>query len=165
MTNEEFERAIDFLLKSQARFDALMQQSAERQAKTDEQLGQLTERVDALAGRVDALAGHVDAFADTQANIMRVMEQNLVTEGRVHESLRATDAAQARFSASMAESLRASEESLRASDESWRTAVTELATRQTRTEEALARLAEQTAGTDRRLEALVKIVEEGRGSQ
>lgn len=165
MTNEEFERAIDFLLKSQARFDALMQQSAERQVKTDEQLaqtneqlGQLTERIEALAGRVDALAGHIDAFAETQANIMRVMKQSLETEDRVRESLRATDVAQSRFSASLGEALRASDESLRA-------AMGKLAERQTRTEEALARLAEHTAGTDRRLEILVKIVEEGRGSQ
>ena len=155
MTNDELERAIDFILKSQARAETRIERMDERQARTDEQIASTIVQLRQLAERLDS-------FADTQANIMRVLTQNLETQAGINESLRAADVMQARFSASLGESLRASEESLRASDESLRAAIAELAARQSRTEEALGRLAETQANSDRRLEALIGVVEEGR---
>jgi outer membrane murein-binding lipoprotein Lpp len=131
MSNEEIERAIDFLLKSQATSEA-------RIDRLSEQVSQLSSNVDQLRGTVDQLAGTVaqlndtvaqlgsrpDSFADNQANIMRVMMQSLEAQARSNESM---------------------------------------ASRQSRTEDALVRLAEAQTSSDRRLEALIKIVEEGRG--
>jgi septal ring factor EnvC (AmiA/AmiB activator) len=137
MTNEEFERAIDFLLKSQARFEAQfesqqarfeaqIEQTKERQARTDEQLNQLTEQV--------------NAFADTQTDMMRVMTRTLEAQDRINESLRA--------------------------------GIGELAAKQAQTEVALAKLtrnvdtlANTQSGTNRRLDALIRIVEEDRNSR
>lgn len=163
MTNEELERAIDFLLKSQANLEA-------NAAHTDEQIRQLTVRMDALA--------------DTQTNLVQVVTRHIEEQGRAHASMRATDAALARLSESLFasqarlgeslfashESLRDSQESLRASqesqgrmNESLNAALVELAGRQSRTEESMARLAEAQASSERRMEALINIVEEGRG--
>jgi chaperonin cofactor prefoldin len=112
MTNDELERAIDFLLKSRANLEA-------QAARTDEQFKQLVERL--------------DSFADTQANIMRVMTRTFEAQTQIDESLRS--------------------------------AVIELANRQSRTEDSLLRLAEAQANSDRRLDALMKIVGERYGQQ
>jgi chromosome segregation ATPase len=190
MTGEELERAIDFLLKSQANLEA-------QSARTDDQLRQLTVRVDSLA--------------DIQTNLVQVVTQHVEEQTRINASLRETDAALARLGESLFasharlgdslfasneslraslesqagindslrasqesqaginESLRASQESqarinesLRASQESLSAALAELAARQARTEDALARLAEAQASAERRLGALIGIVEEGR---
>jgi hypothetical protein len=116
MTNEEMERAIDFILKSQARSESRVEQAEERQARTDEQLRQLAERL--------------DSFAETQANIMRVMTQTLEAQSKINESVQAT--------------------------------LRELTVRQSRADDAMARMAEAQASSARRLEALIKVVEEGR---
>ena len=163
MTSDELERAIDFLLKSQASAEA-------RSERTEEQLRQLTERV--------------NSFADTQAHIMQVMTQTFDAQARFNESLRAaltglaanqtqTEASVRETNESLREtneslretneSLRASEEARRESENSMRAAIGGLADRQSRTEEAMARLAEAQASSERRLEALINIVEEGRG--
>ena len=131
MTNEELERAIDFLLKSQARAEARQEQAEERQSRTDEQIASTNEQLRQLAERLDS-------YADTQANILRVLMQNFEEQARINESLNAS--------------------------------ISKLTARQEQTEATVDRLslkvealAEQTAGTDRRLEALIKIVEGGRG--
>jgi len=149
MTGDELERAIDFLLKSQATSEARIEQTSEQIANTNEQLRQLSERL--------------DSFADTQANLIRVLTKHIETEDRINESLRAADVAQARFSANLAEALRAAEESRRAaeesrraSEESLRATMTELAARQGRTEATVERLSQK-------VEALVNIVEGQRG--
>jgi len=153
MTGDELERAIDFILKSQARAEARIE-------RNEEQLSQLTEQVSQLgAGSQQRL----DTVEGAHAVLVRVLSQQMETQDLINKSLRETDIRQARLSASLAESLRTSEELFRASDQSLRTAMAELATKQSLTEEALTRLAEQTAGTERRLEKLIMIVEEGRG--
>jgi len=116
MTNDEMERAMDFILKSQARAEARIEQAEERQARTDEQLRQLSFRLEALA--------------DLHRNLVQVATQTFEAQARINESARAA------------------ERSLRASDETLRAAMTELAERQSH--------------SDRRLEALMKIVEGGR---
>jgi predicted nuclease with TOPRIM domain len=90
MTNDELERAIDFLLKNQANADA-------RIARTDEQLARIAERHEQLAESLvrlsashEQLAARLDSFADTQAGIMRVMTQTLAAQDEINNSLRAT---------------------------------------------------------------------------
>jgi chromosome segregation ATPase len=89
MTNEEVERAIDFLLKGQARFDArleaYMEQSRERQDRTDEQIAQTNAQLSQLSDRVDALA-------DTQTEFMRVMTKFTESQTRSNDSTAARQA-------------------------------------------------------------------------
>jgi len=166
MTNDEMERAMDFILKSQARAEARIGQAEERQARTDEQLRQLTVKVDALTVKVDALAVTVDAVAELQRNLVQVFTQNLEEQGRTTASLREADksllSAQQAFLASQ-QTLRASQESLQASqdsqariNETLSAAIAELAAKQGQTEVALAQLTVKVV-------ALVSFVEEGRG--
>ena len=140
MSNEEFERAIDFLLKSQATSDARIQQLNEQMVGTDGRVSRLTDQVTQLTEQVSQIGSRLNSFADTQGNIMIVMTRTYEAQDKINESLRA--------------------------------AIVDLAAKQGRTEMALAKLigkvdglAEQTAGTDRRLDALIKIVEERHGSQ
>jgi chromosome condensin MukBEF ATPase and DNA-binding subunit MukB len=102
MTNEEVERAIDFLLKSQANSEARIEQ-------TNEQLNQLAEQL--------------GSFADTQTEMMRVMIRFIESQTLTNDST---------------------------------------AARQARVEEALVRLADAQTQSDRRLDALIKIVGEER---
>jgi DNA-binding ferritin-like protein len=110
MTNEEFERAVDFLLKSQANSEARIEQTHERLNQLGDQLG---------------------SYADTQAEMMRIMM-------RTFEGLAETD------------------KSLRAS-------IIEVAAKQAKTEEAMARLADAQTQSERRIDRLARIVEEERG--
>ena len=144
MTGDELERAIDFILKSQAGAEARIE-------RNEEQLSRLAEQVEQLRQQGADFQQRHDAIEDAHANLVRAMTQYLETQDQINNSLRETDVRQARFSASLGESLRASDGSLRA-------ALTELATSQERTEATVDRLSQK-------VEALVKIVEEGRGSQ
>jgi len=177
MTGEELERAIDILLKSQANLEA-------QSARTGEQLRQLTVRVGSLAdiqtNLVQVVMQHIEeqrrintSLRETDAALARLGESLFASHARLsdslfgsNESLRASQESQAQIG----ESLRASQESqaqvnesLSASQESLSAALAELAARQARTEDALARLADAQVSTERRLEMLIKIVEEGRG--
>ncbi len=168
MTGDELERAIDFILKSQARAEARIERNEELLSRNEELLSRLAEQ---LSQQGAAFQKRHDAIEDAHANLVRVLTQYMETQDLINKSLRETDARQARLSASLSETLLTSEESRHASEESLRAAMTALATRQERTEATVDRLslkiealAEQTAGTDRRLEALVKIVEGQRGA-
>lgn len=214
MTSEELERAIDFLLKSEARSDtrleAYVQEGKERQDRTDEQIAQTNKALKQLTDRLDA-------FADTQAELVRVLtrsieegerfrdsqkrineslvrvyeaqsksqtraEESLATsltraeesQARVNESLAAAQARAEESQARINESLRASIDELAANTEKsidalavkqskTEEALAELTIKQSRTEEVVIRLAESQVQSDRRLVALIKIVEEERG--
>ncbi|HJQ33484.1 MAG TPA: hypothetical protein VJ866_14965 [Pyrinomonadaceae bacterium] len=144
MTGDELERAIDFILKSQTRADA-------RSERNEEQLSRLADQVEQLRQQgADSQKRH-EAMEDAHTNFVRAMTQYLETQDQINKSLRETDVRQARFSASLAESFRTSDESLRE-------AMAALATRQERTEATVDRMSQK-------VEALVKVVEEGRGGQ
>ncbi|MBV8859088.1 MAG: hypothetical protein JOZ02_19305 [Acidobacteria bacterium] len=147
MTNEELERAIDFLLKSHAKLDVSVERTSERVSQLadtvshlGETVSQLGDTVFRLNDTVTQLTKHQSSFADTQANIMRVMMRTFEAQAQINQSLNDS--------------------------------ISKLTVRQEQTEATVDRLslkvealAEQTAGTDRRLEALIKIVEEGRGGR
>jgi|SRR5215207_4356105 len=124
MTNEEIERAIDFLLKSQANGEARIEQ-------TNLQLDRLTEKVDQLAVQLGA-------FADTRAELMRVMTRTFEAQAHINESLR------------------------RSIDEvAARQAQTEVAL--TNLTQKVEVLADAQVNTNHRLDDLIKIVGEERG--
>jgi len=72
MTGAELERAIDFILKSQARAEARIE-------RNEKQLGLLSDEVRQLASQLSS-------YADPQANIMRVMMQTFEAQVRINES-------------------------------------------------------------------------------
>ena len=67
MTGEEMERAIEFLINNQARFDARLEETNRQIAETNKRL---------------------ESFADTQAELMRVMTQTFESQHRINEDLR-----------------------------------------------------------------------------
>ena len=173
MTSEELERAIDFLLKGQARFDARLEayvrEGKERQDRTDEQIAQTNEALKGLSARVDA-------FADTQAELMRVFtnymqhadqvnKESAARQARLEEAQARAEESEKRIHASLAASQAHAEESQARINESLRESIGELAARQSKTEEALARLADAQAQSEHRMNALTRIVEEGRGGR
>lgn len=102
MTNEEMERAIDFLLKSQANLEARIEQGntnlraniaevnknlGERIAEVDRMLGERIARTDEQLARTDR---QLEEFADTQADFIRVMTCTWEKQGEFNKSLKAT---------------------------------------------------------------------------
>lgn len=96
MTGEELERAIDFLLKSQANLEARIEQVntnlsasiaevnktlGEQIARTNEQLA----RTDEQLARTDRQLGE---FADTQAEFIQVMTRTWEVQGEFNNSMR-----------------------------------------------------------------------------
>ena len=152
MTNEEVERAIDFLLRSQANSEARIEQ-------TNQQLNRLTEGLAEL--RVQ-----MGAYADTQREAMRVMtmymESASARQARLEEAQARAEESEKRIHAALAASQERAEESQARINESLRASLDELAAKQSKTEDALARLADAQAQSERRMEALTKIVEEER---
>src|SRR5215212_6818031 len=119
MSDDQLERAIDFLLKSQASHEARMQQLAEQ---TAEQLARSAERQVGTEEILKQLSERVDSFADTQGRVMLVMTQTLEAQAKINKDLRAAY------------------KSLKASDESLRAVMTELAERQVQTGATVDRL-------------------------
>jgi chromosome segregation ATPase len=192
MSNEEIERAIDFLLRSQANSEARIEQ-------TNEQLNRLAGTVDQLAGKVVELAEGFDrvnfqlgSYADTQAEFMRMMTMYMESEAQdkksaaarqarleeaqaraeesekqIHASLAASqkraEESQARVNEILSASQERAEESQARINESLRASIGDLAAKQSKTEEALARLADAQAQSERSLDRLTRIVEEERG--
>jgi chromosome segregation ATPase len=65
MTGEELERAIEFLLKNQANFDARMDRLEAAQAETRLQIGELTVSQQGTQRQLDHLTNVVTTIAET----------------------------------------------------------------------------------------------------
>jgi ABC-type transporter Mla subunit MlaD len=75
MTGEELERAIDFLLKSQANLEARIEQ-------VNTNLSERIEEVNTnLSARIEQTSQQLGAFADTQAEFIRVVTRTFETQG------------------------------------------------------------------------------------
>ena len=74
MTNEDMERAIEFLLKNQANFEVRLEQTIEQVTKTNRQVEQLSTQMGVLA--------------ETQNEFMQVVLQHIVAQGEINASLR-----------------------------------------------------------------------------
>jgi chromosome segregation ATPase len=133
MTNEEVERAIDFLLRSQANLEARVEQTSQQIAETNKQLAETNRQLAQTTRQLAEMASQhaetnklMNDFADTQTQFIQVVTRTFEAQARINDTLAAGQA---------------------------------------RTDEALARLAEAQANSDRRLEALIDIVQGGRGGQ
>jgi len=91
MTNEEMERAIDFLLKNGARCDARIEQTAEQLAQLSLKVDRLAEKVDRLSDDFAQLSSRLESFAETQSQIMLVMTRTFEAQSQINASLRAAD--------------------------------------------------------------------------
>lgn len=145
MSDEEIERAIDFLLKSQANLDARVEQTNEQVSRLTDNVSRLGEQVSQLAdnvsqlgeqvaqltGNVSQLTHNLDEFADTQADIMRVMTRTFEAQAQINESLRAAHVSLSQKVETMSQKMEM--------------------------------LGDGQADTDRRLNTLIDIVEGGRG--
>ena len=152
MTSDELERAIDFLLKSGARCDARIEQTNEQLARLSEKVDRISEKVDRLSDDFAQLSSRQDSFADTQANIMRVMTQTFDRQADINNSL----------SKSIREGNEALRESIRESHESMQK---ENEARRKENEALGAYIREVAAAgaeTDRRLNAFIAATERGR---
>ncbi|HEX3557855.1 MAG TPA: hypothetical protein VHU19_01535 [Pyrinomonadaceae bacterium] len=147
MSNEEVERAIDFVLKSQADLDARIEQTNQQIAETDRQLAETNKQLAKTSSQVAATSsqlaetngqlaatnGQLNDFADMQSQFIQVLTRTFEAQAHINESLRA--------------------------------GLYELTAKQSRTEDALAQLAEAHAHADRRLDTLIDIVQGGRNGQ
>jgi hypothetical protein len=99
MTGPEMERAIEFLLESQASLSAKTEANTVAIAALTEHVDALTGKVDALTGKVDALAGSVEALAGVANTALEVATS---TSETLREFIKAQGAAQARTDAQLA---------------------------------------------------------------
>jgi Xaa-Pro aminopeptidase len=81
MSNEEWERKMDFLLNQQARFDAEMYELKAAQARTDQRFAQTEEQIGNLAGLIHEGFGLVlSLFKKTDAEIKELKESQKLTD-------------------------------------------------------------------------------------
>ena len=74
MTGEEMERAIEFLIGNQARFDARLEETNQQIAQTNRQLAQTNQRL--------------EAFAESQAQLIQVVTRTFEAQNRINEDTR-----------------------------------------------------------------------------
>jgi methyl-accepting chemotaxis protein len=83
MTGEEMERAIEFLLKNQADFDA-------RLNRLTEEVGHLAEEVGHLTGEVGETSQQLRFYAETQTEFIKVVTQHIEAQAQINDEFRAT---------------------------------------------------------------------------
>jgi hypothetical protein len=81
MSNEEWERKMEFLLNQQAQFDADMIELKEAQKKTDQRFAQTQEQIGHLAGFMSEGFGVImTLFKATDAEIKELKESQKLTD-------------------------------------------------------------------------------------
>ena len=78
MTNEEFEKRMEFILEQQAQFTSDMQQLREAQAKTEQVVTQTVEIVSRLAN------GTLEGFKDVNAKIDALVDSQIRTDETIN---------------------------------------------------------------------------------
>jgi hypothetical protein len=90
MSNEEWERKMEFLLNQQAQFDADMHELKEAQKHTDRRFAQIEEQIGHIAGMINDGFGLVmNMFKETGAQIKELRE----SQKELTASLKLTDEA------------------------------------------------------------------------
>ena len=97
MTSEELERAIDFLLKSQANLEARIEEVnanlSASIAEVDRMLGERIAQTNEQLARTDEQLAQTDKqlsdFADTQMEFIQVMTRTWEEQGEFNNSMRA----------------------------------------------------------------------------
>ena len=88
MTNEEFERHVEFTLQQQAKFDADMEKLKAAQAKTEKSMDRAAKNISHLAGFIHEGFGHLhnlfketdERFKETDVKIQALAEEHKRTE-------------------------------------------------------------------------------------
>jgi ABC-type transporter Mla subunit MlaD len=92
MTNEEFERKMEFIVNQQAQFSAGMEELREAQAQTERRAAQLEQVVAETHQVVNRLAGvTLEGFKDTNAKIDALIDSHIrlsEAQARTDESLK-----------------------------------------------------------------------------
>jgi prefoldin subunit 5 len=86
MTNEELERAIDFMLKSQANLEQRIEQVNANLEQVNANVGARIEEVAARVGETSRLVGEM---AQTQNQFIQVVTRTFEAQAQINESLRA----------------------------------------------------------------------------
>src|ERR1051325_3391783 len=87
MTNEEFERHVEFSVQQQARFDARMERLEADQAKTQQTLDRASENISHLAGFIHEGFGLVmNLFKDTDEKFKETNAQFKDTDAKFRET-------------------------------------------------------------------------------
>ena len=84
MTGEEMERAIDFLLRSQATLEGRIEQV---NANLGTRIEELTGRVGELAGRVGELTGRVGELAESVTELNRVVRMQADSQSQFNQTV------------------------------------------------------------------------------
>jgi len=92
MSNEEFDRRMEFFLNQQAQFDADIQQMKDLQQRTGERLDQTAERLDQTAEKLDRTADGLaelttltrEGFALTLENFAAIAENSKNTDVKIN---------------------------------------------------------------------------------
>ena len=140
MTGEEMERAIEFLLKNQAGFDAKLDRLADQVSETSKQVAEMN--------------GRLRMHAETQTELIQISLRNAEEQRQINAEFRAAIRALAAAQTRTDESLRQLSSAQARTDESLR----QLSSAQARTDaqlsqtnESLRNLAEAQTRTDERL--------------
>ncbi len=151
MSNEEYEKKIEFILEQQAQFATSIQEHNERFARNEELVGQIGEHMIQLEDIVNRLAAATLAgFKDVNAKIDALIDSHIRlsdAQARTEETQKQLAASHARLSDAQAlteEAHKRLAEAQTRTDE----AQTKTDEAQKRTEEAFARLAEAQARTE-----------------
>jgi hypothetical protein len=92
MSNEEWERKMEFLLNQQARFDAEMFELKEAQKQTDKKFAQTEEQISHLAGfMADGFAFTMNLFKETGAEIDKLKESQKLTSEELRKFIAKVD--------------------------------------------------------------------------
>ena len=124
MTGEELERAIEFLLQSQANSEERVARLEAAQAETSRQIAETNRQLAETNQRLDS-------FADTQATLMQVVTETFAAQNRINEDVRRN-----------LDGLSRGQENLQRAQEAAWEAINQLGDRQNRTETVVERLAE-----------------------
>jgi YesN/AraC family two-component response regulator len=81
MTGDEMERAIEFLLQGQAKFEVQFEKTQQQMERTQQQLELMQQQLKLTDQRVSI-------FAETQSEFMQTMLQHVHAQGEINASLR-----------------------------------------------------------------------------
>ncbi|HEX8130334.1 MAG TPA: hypothetical protein VF527_14615 [Pyrinomonadaceae bacterium] len=92
MTNEEMQRALEFLVKSQAAFDARQAAFEERQVAFEEWQAAFDVRLEQTNQQIAEMSRQIQIQAETQTEFIQIVTRTLESQAEINASLRAANA-------------------------------------------------------------------------
>ncbi|MDT7604500.1 MAG: hypothetical protein QOF61_2497, partial [Acidobacteriota bacterium] len=89
MTGAEMERAIEFLLQSQANFEGRLTAFDERLSAFDTRLERMQQQLEETHRQLGETNQQLQSFADTQAQLIETVTLYIEAQDRTHAELRA----------------------------------------------------------------------------